>query len=58
MSEIEKPVLTLEQDRFLKNKSFDATKKLEVLSRAYSANAMKTINGFSIRFRRTIQSTV
>lgn len=49
MSEIEKPVLTLEQDRFLKNKSFDTyKKKLEVLSRAYSANAMKTINGFSL----------
>lgn len=49
MSEIDKPVLTLEQDRFLKNKSFDTyKKKLEVLSRAYSANAMKTINGFSL----------
>ena len=34
MSEIEKPVLTLEQDRFLKNKSFDTyKKKLEVLSK-------------------------
>ncbi|VUW97505.1 Uncharacterised protein [Streptococcus constellatus] len=49
MSEIEKPILTLEQDRFLKNKSFDTyKKKLEVLSRAYSANAMKTNNGFSL----------
>lgn len=27
MSEIDKPVLTLEQDRFLKNKSFDTYKK-------------------------------
>lgn len=49
MSEIDKPVLTLEQDRFLKNKSFDTyKKKLEVLSRAYSANTMKTNNGFSL----------
>ena len=49
MSEIEKPILTVGQDQFLKGKSFDTyKKKLEVLSRAYSANAMKTINGFSL----------
>ena len=49
MSEIEKPILTVGQDQFLKGKSFDTyKKKLEVLSRAYSANAMKTINGFIV----------
>ena len=37
MSEIEKPILTVGQDQFLKGKSFDTyKKKLEVLSRAHN----------------------